>query len=234
MSVSLDFELLMDQAWPAYEREGVDGWTFRYAGGVTKRANSALPWGTPGDPDALIALAEKFYAERGLSCTFSMGRRSMPGLDAMLQERGYRLQDPVAVMHSPASVRAPAAHVVRVEDEPWDGWMESWWAVDGRYGEGYETARRIAGGVPARYAAVEEDGVALAVGRGVLQGDTVGIYCMATLPHARRRGLARSVLRALVGERSAYLVVTRANEAAQAFYASEGFAEVGGYHYRVL
>lgn len=234
MSHSLDFDLLLDQAWPAYHRENAESWTFRFADGVTSRANSVLPWGTPDDPDALIARAEKFYADRGLACTFSMGERAMPGLDERLADRRYRLVDPVSFMRAPA-VQVPAEHAVRIEDEPWEGWMESWWAVDGRYGTGYEPARRIATGVPARYAAVVEDGVALAVGRGVPQGDTLGIYCMATLPQGRRRGLARSVLRALVGESgaaSAYLVVTRKNEAARAFYAGEGFVEVGGYHYR--
>jgi ribosomal protein S18 acetylase RimI-like enzyme len=114
--------------------------------------------------------------------------------------------------------------------------METWWAVDGRYGDGYEVAERICTGVPAWYGAVEEDGVALAVGRAVPQGDTLGIYCMATRPEARRRGLARTVLRTLVrhaGVGSAYLCVTAANEAAQALYQSEGFEVVGRYHYRV-
>jgi ribosomal protein S18 acetylase RimI-like enzyme len=91
--------------------------------------------------------------------------------------------------------------------------------------------------VPAWYAAVEEDGVPVAVGRGVPQGDTLGVYCMATLPAARRRGLARSVLRALVrqcGGSSAYLVVTARNQGARALYGSEGLAVKGEYHYRVL
>jgi ribosomal protein S18 acetylase RimI-like enzyme len=127
-------------------------------------------------------------------------------------------------------------HQVRVEERPWPGWLETWWAVDGRYAEGVEAAERICKGVPALYAAVEEDGRAVAVGRGVPQGETLGIYCMATLPQARRRGLARSVLRALVrggGARSAYLVTTAPNEAAQALYRSEGFEVRARYHYRV-
>ncbi|MFI6321885.1 GNAT family N-acetyltransferase [Nonomuraea sp. NPDC050556] len=228
----MDFDQLLDEAWPSYEREDADGWILRWADGVTKRANSVLPWGVPEDLEGAIERAEKFYADRGLPCVFSIGSRSMPGIDEVLGERGYRLVDEVSIMKAGPYARVPE-HRVRVEDAPWDGWMESWWAVDGRFGDDYEPARRIATGVPARYAAVEEDGVALAVGRAVPQGDVTGIYCMATLPQARRRGLARSVLRALAGDGGAYLVVTRQNVGAQAFYRSEGFDEVGAYHYRV-
>ncbi|GAA2795619.1 hypothetical protein GCM10020219_078620 [Nonomuraea dietziae] len=76
----------------------------------------------------------------------------------------------------------------------------------------------------------------MAVGRGVPQGDTLGIYCMATRPGARRRGLARSVLRALIrhaGLASAYLVVTEGNVGARNLYRGEGFEPRGAYHYRV-
>lgn len=234
----MDFEALIDQAWPALERETVDGWTFRSAGGVTKRANSVMVIGEPADLDGVIEAAEKYYADRGLPTLFTLGGQAPPGLDGVLEERGYWLADPVLCMTGPVADTG-IAHEVRIEERPWAGWLESWWSVDGRYGEGYETAERIAGGVPAWYAAVEEGGTAAAVGRAVLQGDTVGVYCMATLPRARRRGLARSVLRALVrqgaraGARSAYLVVMAENTAAVDFYRGEGFTESSGYHYRI-
>lgn len=113
--------------------------------------------------------------------------------------------------------------------------------VDERFGEDVEVAGRICAGVPALYAAVVEDGVAVSVGRGVPQrqpgsGTTLGLYCMATLPSARRRGLARSVIRALVaasGATSAYLVTTEGNTAAHGLYRGEGFEVAGRYHYRV-
>ncbi|WP_214320454.1 GNAT family N-acetyltransferase [Nonomuraea sediminis] len=223
-----DYDSLIDEAWPAFERERSRGWTFRYAGGVTKRANSVLPLGERGDVEA----AEAFYAARGLPCAFSMGPGVAEELDAELESRAYGLVDPTLIMAG--SPQGEPRHRVRVEDEPWDGWLDTWWSVDGRYADGLEAARRICTGVKARYAAVEEDGVALAVGRGVPQGDTVGIYCMATLPAARRRGLASSVLRALVRQaEQAYLVTTASNPAAQALYRSEGFEVRDRYHYRV-
>ncbi|MFG1705936.1 GNAT family N-acetyltransferase [Nonomuraea sp. M3C6] len=233
----MNFDVLVHEAWPAYEQRAHDGWVLRYAGGVTKRANSVLPLSPPADLDGAIGAAEAFYGERGQRCVFSVGTNASPGLDGELEGRGYALVDPTFIMAG--SPRADSAHTnsgVRIQDRPWPGWLEAWWAVDGRYGSGYEDAERICTGVPAWYGAFEEDGMALAVGRAVPQGDTLGIYCMATRPEARRRGLARTVLRALVrhsGTNTAYLVTTAPNQAAQALYRSEGFEIAGRYHYRV-
>lgn len=235
----MSFDLLVHEAWPAYEQRAHDGWVLRYAGGVTKRANSVLATDRPADLDGAIRAAEEFYGERGQRCVFSLGPDAMEGLDEELERRGYEMVDPTVIMTG--TPKAAPGHEVRVEDTPWRGWLETWWAVDGRYGSGLEEAERICGGVPAWYAAVEEDGAALAVGRAVPQGDMLGIYCMATLPEARRRGLARSVLRALSrraggdggGARSAYLVTTVGNSGAQALYRSEGFEVANRYHYRV-
>ncbi|PZG22280.1 GNAT family N-acetyltransferase [Nonomuraea aridisoli] len=236
----MNFDLLVHEAWPAYEQQSHDGWLLRYAGGVTKRANSVLALNTPADLDGAIRAAEAFYGERGARCVFSVGPGATRGLDEELERRGYELVDPTCIMARPPEAGpetegAPDKEV-RIEDRPWHGWLETWWAVDGRYDDGVKAAERVCTGVPAWYAAFEEDGVALAVGRAVPQGDTLGIYCMATLPEARRRGLARMVLRALTqhaGTASAYLVVTARNEGAQALYRSEGFELAARYHYRV-
>ncbi|MBF8187375.1 GNAT family N-acetyltransferase [Nonomuraea sp. K274] len=230
----MNYDLLVHAAWPAYEQRVHDGWVLRYAGGVTKRANSVLALDEPGDLDAAIEVAEKFYAERGERCVFSMGAGVVPGLDEELARRGYELTDPTVIMAGAPSL--PPAGEVRVEERPWKAWLDTWWAVDGRYGTGYEAAERICTGVPAWYGAVERDGVAVAVGRAVPQGEAVGIYCMATRPEARRQGLARDVLRALLrrcGGGTGYLVTTAGNTAAQALYRAEGFDVVGGYHYRI-
>ncbi len=224
----------MHAAWPAFEQRSHDGWILRHAGGVTKRANSVLPLGSPADLGGAIEAAEAFYAGKELRSVFSIGPGAPPDLDGELAGRGYELVDPTVIMAGP--ITSAPAHEVRVEGRPWRAWLETWWAVDGRYGTGLEEAERICTGVPAWYAAVEEDGVPVAVGRGVPQGDTLGVYCMATLPEARRRGLARSVLRALArqaGTASAYLGVTAGNKGARALYGSEGLAVKGDYHYRV-
>jgi ribosomal protein S18 acetylase RimI-like enzyme len=65
------------------------------------------------------------------------------------------------------------------------------------------------------------------------------VFCMATEPAARRRGVARAVLGALAewsqqqAARGLYLQVERDNTAAQALYASLGFSRSHGYHFRI-
>ncbi|MEV6981205.1 GNAT family N-acetyltransferase [Sphaerisporangium sp. NPDC051017] len=173
-----------------------------------------------------------------------MGPGALRGLDERLEARGYRVVDRTTYMtaslQSPLDGPSEKAAQVGLSGEPSQEWLTAWWAVDGRYdGEGPASATCILRGVPATYAEVRQDGRTLAVGRSVLQGDTLGIYCMATLPEARRRGLAGAVLRALTadgrarGAVRAYLVVIASNSPVIALYTRHGFTPTGAYHYRV-
>lgn len=226
----------MAEAWPAPYVEEIGGWLLRYAGGVTKRANSVLPLGDPADVGAAIEAAERFYAARDVPAVFSIGDGARSGLDGVLAARGYDVVDPTLVMSMDIAGSASRVHdELPVDDAPSSQWLELWWAVDGRYRDHLAVARDIVTGVPAAYAEIP----GLAVGRGVPQGEWYGIYCMAVAPPARRQGLGRRVLRALLrhavqsGARRAYLTVTGRNAAAQALYEGEGFRPVGRYHYRV-
>ena len=217
-----DFSRLVDEAWPAPYAEHAGGWKLRFADGVTKRANSALPLDAPGD----LAMAEQFYANRGLPAVFSLDGSS--SLDRELDARGYTVVDPTLVLTAPLApdVTGP----VTIEDHPSPDWMRVWTSV-----EGNPAATPILTGVAADYALLD----GMAVGRGVPQGDWYGIYCMAVLPEFRRRGLAGRVLRELLrrghesGARQAYLAVVESNTAARALYERAGFTVAGRYHYRV-
>lgn len=238
------FDRLVDQAWPALQRVDAGGWTLRAADGVTKRANSVLPLGEPEDLRTGIERAEKFYADRGLPCVFSVGGGATPGLDAALRARGYRVVDPTLIMTArlapgePGEREEPGEPGEKVElaEAPSQAWLDTWWSVDGRFGgDGLATAARILTGVPAVYASLGRE----AVGRGVVQGEWFGIYSMAVLPHARRRGHGGKMLRALLsharaqGTQRAYLVVVESNTAARSLYERQGFTVAGRYHYRV-
>ena len=78
----------------------------------------------------------------------------------------------------------------------------------------------------------------VAVGRAVADTGWAGVFGMATLPRARGRGTARSVLAALAdwaGGHAAgrmYLQVERDNMPALRLYERTGFSEECGYHYR--
>jgi ribosomal protein S18 acetylase RimI-like enzyme len=241
------FDRLVAAAWPAPYAEGLGRWRLRYAAGVTKRANSVLPLGDPGDLPAAIEGAESFYAARDLPTVFSIGDGAWPGLDGVLGARGYGVADPTLVMTT--DLLGPSGPSGRfdgpvqgdhdglsIDDFPSRVWLDRWWSVDGRYADQLDVAAKILTGVPASYVLLAGD---QAVGRGVAQGEWYGIYCMAVAPTARRRGLGRAVLRTLLavarrqGARRAYLVVVEHNAAARRLYEREGFRVAGRYHYRV-
>lgn len=243
------FDRLVDEGWPAPGRVTAGGWIYRYAGGVTKRANSVLPLDADGagtDLAVAVTEAERFYARLGLRCVFSIGPGAVAGLDAELDRRGYRTADPTLIMTVAIRRAVPDGDGVAgtVAPEPSEQWLRTWWRVDGgRHRDdgdvpAVEWARRIMTGVPAGYVHLETDAGA-AVGRAVPQEDWLGVYCMAVEPGARRRGLGRSVLRRLLawgrehGAERAYLVVTEGNAGARALYEREGFTVAGRYHYRV-
>ncbi|MGI8331509.1 GNAT family N-acetyltransferase [Actinomadura scrupuli] len=239
MDVPDGFDELVDGAWPAAYAEPIGGWRARYAEGVTKRANSVLCTGDPGEVTTAIEAAERFYAGRGLPAVFQVsGAARPPRLDGLLAGRGYTLVDPTLVMVRELQHTRPDSRVV-IGDAPTPRWLGLWWSVDGRYGTGLPAAERILTGVPAWYASIEEDGALLATGRAVPQGEWLGIYAMTVAPAARRRGLGREVLRALLargrdqGRTRAYLAVVESNTAARALYEREGFRIAGRYHYRV-
>lgn len=234
------FGHLVHRHWPAYDVRESHGWLLRSADGVTKRANSVFPAGEPDDRDAAIAAAEEFYRSRGRPVIFSLDDAAPAWLDADLDARGYAAVDPTIVMSRPLDgAWPPPAHAVTLADAPSRGWADRWWEVEPRGGAAeLAVATRILRGVPSTYAAIG-GGVPDAVGRLTVTDGWGGIYCMAVREDARRRGLGRAILLALLdaargdGAHHAYLTVVAANAPARALYAGMGFTEVGGYHYRV-
>ena len=92
---------------------------------------------------------------------------------------------------------------------------------------------------PSAYAAVMRGDEVIAVGRAVIDDGWAGVFSMATLPHARGNGAARSVLAALAewagsqGAERLYLQVRSDNVPALRLYELMGFAEACAYHYRM-
>jgi ribosomal-protein-alanine N-acetyltransferase len=84
--------------------------------------------------------------------------------------------------------------------------------------------------LPATFGFVHEAG-GLVMAR--VASDEAEILTIAVAPEARRRGVARALLREAIGAASArgavtlFLEVSAANSVARALYGSEGFAQVG-------
>ncbi|MDQ0825707.1 ribosomal protein S18 acetylase RimI-like enzyme [Arthrobacter sp. B2I5] len=254
----LDLEAAMDAGWPALERHDAGGWILRAAGGVTQRANSIWPRdltaGQSGDDlPGLLREARAWYRRQRLPVIFQLfDNPPASALHDLLDAEGFTRQSETLVMTLSASADPlPAAapvtaatglSPVELSSVPSPDWLRVWWDVDGRGGEdALATARAILEGCPSLYALVRDpNGKAAAVGRLALPNGTRhgGLYCMATLPDARRRGFATAIMRALLhagveqGVADFWLLVTAANHGAQTLYAQAGFREAGRYLYR--
>jgi ribosomal protein S18 acetylase RimI-like enzyme len=238
-------EELAANAVPPLIWQELDGWRARYAGGVTRRANSVLAArdGARLALDERITLAEEFYGRRRAICRFQLCPASRPAtLDEALAARGYTASAPTLVQTAPLERMLAHAASRAVVGESFD---EAWLAAYA-VGEGEADPAKIASrremlqriGPPAGFAALHEGGRIAAVALGVVERGHLGIFSVATAPEARGRGLATATLGDLAGwargygAHSAYLQVFSANAIAQRLYARLGFATLYQYWYR--
>jgi N-acetylglutamate synthase len=235
-----ELETLAARAWPALEAERVDGWLLRATPSVQRRRlNSALPLGD----SAAVQAVERFYRERGMTPLVQVAPAEQLGaLDAELAARGWRADGPtdmlVASCDEPPG--SPSDVVVSLLPAVDRAWLETWIAAEGRP-DAHETHTRVLRRVrsPAAFAIASIEGMPAGVGLAVCDRGWSGVFCMATDPAARRRGVARAVLRTLArwsreqGAGGLYLQVECDNAPAQALYASMGFERSHGYHFRV-
>ncbi|WP_354641737.1 GNAT family N-acetyltransferase [Kitasatospora camelliae] len=262
-------ERLAADAWPAGHSVRTGGWLLRHTAGVDRRrSNSALPEGHGPDrtgpgPDRTgldrtdpagaagaydLAPVEAFYAERGLPVTVQVSPAEQhTALDAHLAARGYRLAAPtlVCVAATADTLATPAATApgvsVRSEEHPGPAWTAAFTALDGRP-DSAAVAERVIARIPgpAAFLSAAVDGEPAGIALFAAAEGWAGVFCLATHPRHRRRGVAGAVLREgarWARERSAeylYLQVEEANTAARALYTRAGFRPSHRYHYRVL
>ncbi len=252
-------ERLAFNAWPARKVEPLQGWRLRASDGVTSRANSVWPnaWQVDQPLGKQIEQVEQFYRSRNLPPQFQLSPAAQPAdLDAALIARGYEHHSSTLVQTAPLTDILRATPGLRTNPtftlevaEGWDADSErDWFAVYQEVGGYDERAASERRAVIQRLSQRAEPPLALvtlrledapaAVGLGVVEAGWVGLFCMATLPSARRRGAATALLRTLAiwaqmqEVTSAYLQVEAENRAAQALYERVGFATLYSYHYR--
>ena len=188
---------------------------------------------------------EAFYRSHGGPARFQLSPASRPaGLDHALDARGYRFSDETvvqtvaigAVLNSTGDVLA-----VRLTETLEEAWLETWLRAEG-HPPGREVYADILRRVPAPtiYALVQDGNRTVGVGRCVVERRWAGLFNVATIPEARRRGVARSILVAVAtwaagqGAERMYLQVTVQNQAGLSLYAGAGFVPLYSYHYRTL
>ncbi|MCG8351320.1 MAG: GNAT family N-acetyltransferase [Chloroflexales bacterium] len=243
-------EELAGNAWPAAIVQVIDGWRLRFNWGVTRRANSTWPNVACGlyDLDAKLDLVEDWYALRGLPARYQICPASQPpDLDAILAERGYRLDARTCVQtaalatvlqHTTSSLAASVAVTATFDA----AWFDTYCQAEQVTASTAEERRNILGRVspPTGYALLSIAGQPAAIGLGVAERGWIGVFCMATRPAFRRRGAATAVLHALAQwgqQRQAtqmYLQVMEQNAPARTAYELAGFTTLYHYHYREL
>jgi GNAT superfamily N-acetyltransferase len=233
-----DLEAIAYELWLAPEVAELDGWRLRFAHGVSGRANSVWPNGVGVLPlDEKVQRAEEWYRARGAPVMFQLTDARRPReLGALLASRGYQWRSaPVSVQVAElGDVLAHTHGKADVSPSLDDDWLELWTGVRGF--DRHDVARAILEAGEVAFARVGD----VAVGRGVVVGDWLGITAMITVPQARRRGHGRAILHALArwgaarGCAHAILQVERGNEAAFALYGGAGFVAHHDYRYRIL
>jgi ribosomal protein S18 acetylase RimI-like enzyme len=234
----LALEEVAAAGWRPAETASVGGWMLRAAGGFTQRANSVLPLRAPGRPlDEALAVAADWYADRDLPLRVQVPTEARRLLDAELGERGWTASADVQVLAARLDMLrlAPPRADVRIETEPDPGWLA-------RYRDG--SAR----GAAARdllcrhervaFAHVRDGAHTVAIGRGAVDGQWLGITAVEVDPSRRRKGLASAVMAALCswgaaqGARRSYLQVAGENTGALALYERLGYWHHHDYRYR--
>ncbi len=239
----LDLEAILARGWRAAETSSVGGWLLRASGGFTGRANSVLPLGPPDQPlDDALAEAHAWYSARDLPLKVQVPTNARRLLDAGLAERGWPASPDVHIMaarlHTVMSRPGPEARsdvALELHPAPDDDWLA-------RYRDGAGTAA-AARGVLTRhervmFAALRREGQVLAIGRGTVDADWLGVTAVEVDPAQRGQGLASAVMRALwrwgsaEGATRSHLEVSEENTAALAMYRQLGYWVHHDYRYR--
>ncbi|NIL39873.1 GNAT family N-acetyltransferase [Salinispora arenicola] len=225
-----------DEAWPAPTRAGLGDWLLRSADGWTGRANSALPVGDPDRPlPAAIDAVQRWYAGLGRPALVNTPLPLSAPVSAELDARGWTSGPPALVQTVPLAALPPApadsagAPPVELTTAPSTDWLA---VAASCKGDLPAAARHVLTAVPqVRFAQVTLGGRLVAIGRGTVTGANrwLGLSLIEVAPEARRRGLARQVVRALarwgaaVGAANAFLQVEQRNIEAVTLYRTLGF-----------
>ncbi len=240
----LALDRLAAAAWPATVTENLDGWSLRFADGVSRRANSVAPWPLEDGArpmEQMLHTAQTFYEEHGLPPRFQISPVAEPdALDDILTANGYEIEAPVT-MHiaEAAALAADGAPDTRVavRTEATDDW---WAGYQQGFGRDVRAIVENAAETPLFAEATSADGTTAAIGLGVIGGGWLGIFAMWTRPDLRGGGLGSGILRSLCAEGLArgaegvYLQVENHNSGAKRLYGRLGFRAAYGYYYRTL
>lgn len=229
------FEAVAQATWPPAAMQTVGPWTIRDGQGGGKRVSAATAQ-QPVTSDKLT-LAEDAMQALGQPSLF-MIRRGDNALDAMLDDAGYRVIDPVNIYAAPlADLSTPPPHATTFTIwEPLAIQLDMW-AAGGIGTERINVMRRVNGPKTSVFARDGQRPAATAF--AAIHDGTAMVHALEVTPSCRRRGMGRHVMQKAAiwardhGASHVAALCTQDNTGANALYASLGMALVGQYHYRI-
>lgn len=225
-----------EATWPPADRYRAGPWTLRNGAGGGKRVSAATQAGPWTEDD--LAAAESAMQLLDQDALF-MIREGEEALDAALDQRAYRVIDPVNVWLCPISLltaREPPYAIAFAIWEPLALMVDMW--HDAGIGPGrIAVMERVAG--PKTGLLIRDGQSPAGVAFCAVDGDVAMVHALEVLAEHRNRGMGGWLMRRAAlwaqGEGAAWMSVlcTQQNEAANALYASLGMDVVGRYHYRM-
>lgn len=225
----------VEATWPAAARHRHGPWLLREGRGGGQRVSAATAEVPAADGD--IALAEAAQADLGQPSLF-MIRHGDSALDMLLAARGYLRHDPVVAYAAPVAQLAAPAPDPMTAFPLWPplAIATGLWAEAGIGAGRLAVMDRVVG--PKTCILGRANDRAAGVAFVACAGNQAMLHALEVTPGQRRQGSANNILRAAAGwaqdqgATTFSLVVTEANAAARALYASLGMHVVGQYHYR--
>jgi GNAT superfamily N-acetyltransferase len=218
-------------------------WMLRFAGGVSRRANSANPLRARiQDIDASIAACEGLYRAQGRPTIFRIPAMIDPAMDARLEQLGYTVEgETVTLSGALAAMAAQPDPDVDGQAQPAQDWLAAMARLQGHTPDRALTYRRIVESIaiPAFFCGLRRDGQFVALAFGAVHDGLLCFESVVTDARHRGRGHGRRVLATLAawgkrnGATAACLQVEATNAPARALYGGLGLGmELYRYHYR--
>ena len=227
---------MIEVTWPAASISGLGPWLIRDGQGGGSRVSAATANGAVSRDD--LGQAEDAMRDLGQTPLF-MIRQGDGALDAMLDDAGYVVMDPVTLYAAPISdVTIARPDVMTIAAWPPLAIQAEVWAAGGIGASRLSVMERA--NCPKTTLLCRADDNCAGSVYIAIDGDSAMIHALEIGEGFRRRGLARALTIAAAHwaqkQGAAYLtlVTTDANVAANALYTSLGMAVVGQYHYRIL
>ena len=233
----MDLTAVIDGTWPAARFLRCGPFTLRDGQGGGNRVSAATADGPA--TDAEIAAAEAGMRAMGQRPGFRV-RPDEAALDAQLQARGYGIVDPTNAWSCPigrlTGLSIPPMTLFFI----WEplAMMEEIWTAGGIGPRRQAVMMRATGpktGLLARQNEKPGGAAFVAIHDGVAM-----VHALEILPHQRRQGLGRWMMRGAAiwaaeqGAQTMAVLCTCDNAGANALYCGLGMDPAGGYHYRQL